>query len=569
MIVISFGLLCFATNAIAQSAFDDPGARVAGGQGGDLKPVKDKIDAGSVTVNSSSQTVVLFRNDDIKPVATGAINLYASSNINATISENQCAAAAIAPGEVCAISVQIKGLQQGKYRIEMLMRHDGHTKLVTASVEGNVESTGSATNDLVSDVEAIPAIIDFGTLDKSSSQAQVKSVVLRNITSKAIKIEDVKIEASGQSGLTQTSNCTELQSGAACIVAINWSPQQKGPASGTLVVKHDGPTGITSVDLKGIYNPDAATVAKVFPEAVPGKGLLVASRETVDFGTGVSQSSSITVSLVNSGDVPLTLTDIHMTNAEDGVHTEHTGCHRGSVLAPLEACPLTLTWDPVREGAIVDDVQIAHTGARGVLVLPLRGNAAKAINKDTKAIMIGDHGDAILNNIQPLSLKDIEENGEEVSEDGSRATVNKDDNTPVKKTTKNKKSQAGYQTDMSAASEKSSSHSTREQDIRGVLDGYAITSYSPKRAIVSGPGGSRVIFNGEQTVIGGVLWQVFMRPSAVEFQNGSQKVLLLFDKSLSSINSVTTQSGNSGTSSSASSSAGSSPASTSGSTTTP
>jgi hypothetical protein len=92
----------------------------------------------------------------------------------------------------------------------------------------------------------------------------------------------------------------------------------------------------------------------------------------------------------------------------------------------------------------------------------------------------------------------------------------------------------------------------REIDVRGVLDGYVITSYSSRRAIVSGPGGSRVVFDGEQTVIGGVLWEIVMRPSAIEFKNGDQKVLLLFDKSLSSVNLLNAQS-SSGTSSSSTS----------------
>ena len=72
--------------------------------------------------------------------------------------------------------------------------------------------------------------------------------------------------------------------------------------------------------------------------------------------------------------------------------------------------------------------------------------------------------------------------------------------------------------------------------MRGVLDGYRITSLASRRAIVSGPGGSRVVFDGEEAVIGGVLWDVRVRSSAVQFSVDEQKVLLLFDKSLSSIN---------------------------------
>lgn len=513
--------------AYAQSAFEDPGARSASGTNGDLKPVTEKVEAGGVALGASSQVVVLFRNDDGKPLKTGAINLYPSSNITASIGENQCAAEAIQPGEVCAISIQVKGLQQGKYRIEMLMRHEGRTKLITTTINGDVESTGDGETDLVSDIETIPPEIDFGSLNESRSQ--VKAVILRNKTSKPITINEIKIDAGYQSGYTVESNCKELATGAACVASVLWAPQQKGPSTGTMIVHHTGSTGLSTISLTGEYDPEESEAAQVFPEAVPGKGLLVSSQEEIDFGGSVAQSSSITVSLVNVGDVPLTLTDIRMANAENGVRAEKTGCQSGVVLAPLEACPLTMTWEPVREGSIVDDMQVSHTGARGILVMPIRGAATRAINKDAKAITIGgDYGaDAIIRKIQPLSMDEILED-----EDASAET---DEKSAGKKKSKPAASEPEEESVADAPVE-------RQIDVRGVLDGYVITSYSAKRAIVAGPGGSRVVFDGEEAVIGGILWEIAMRPSAIEFKNGTQKVLLLFDKSLSSVNVLSTQS---------------------------
>ncbi|PZO87712.1 MAG: hypothetical protein DI626_03395, partial [Micavibrio aeruginosavorus] len=394
--------------ANAQSAFDDPGARNASGAGGDLVTVSEKVEAGGVAMGSSSQVVVLFKNEDSKPIKTGAINLYPSSNISATVGENQCSGAAIEPGEVCAISVQVKGLQEGRYRIEMLIRHDGRAKLLTATINGEVERAGDGQVDLISDVELIPSSIDFGSL--TESKAQSKTVILRNKTSKDIDIEDVSIEAGLQSGFQLNTNCTTLQTGSACVATVSWLPEKKGPSTGTLIVKHSGSTGVSTGEIKGEYTPQASQPAESFPEAVPGKGLLISSKEEVDFGGGVTQSSSITVSLVNVGDVPLTITNVFMTNAENGVRVEPTGCKASTSLAPLEACPLTLTWEPVREGSIVDDVQIAHSGARGLLVLPLRGSASKGINKDKKAITLSRSPgvEAIISQIQPLSLEEVE-----------------------------------------------------------------------------------------------------------------------------------------------------------------
>ena len=294
-------------------------------------------------------------------------------------------------------------------------------------------------------------------------------------------------------------------------------------------------------------------MATTFPDAVPGKGLLVSSAEEIDFGTGVTRSASITASLVNVGDVPLTITGIRMTNTDNGIKAEKSGCSVGEVLSPLDACPLTLTWEPVREGAVVDDIQVSHTGARGILVMPLRGSATKPVNRDNKAIMLGDRSrDDVMRNIQPLSMDDLGEEGDDLlAEDDDAASAGKASGKTEKKSSgKGKASSAKDSAEEAPAAETSAERSMPQIDVRGILDGYMITSYSPTRAIISGPGGSRVVYNGEQAVIGGVLWSIVIRPSAVEFQSGDQKVLLLFDRSLSSINLLDTQS-NGGVSTSA------------------
>ena len=64
------------------------------------------------------------------------------------------------------------------------------------------------------------------------------------------------------------------------------------------------------------------------------------------------------------------------------------------------------------------------------------------------------------------------------------------------------------------------------------------TSFAPTRAIVNGPGGSRIMFDGEEVVLGGIPWTVDIQKNGIEFTYGDQRILLLFDKSLSSGNRV-------------------------------
>ena len=577
-----------ASPAYAQSAFEDPGAVAPDGKsaGGDLVAVESKIDGGAVALGSSSQVVLLFRNDSAKPITAGDISLYPSSNVSASVSQNQCSLTPLESGAVCAIAVTVKGLQAGRYRIEMLIKHDGRARLLTATINGDVETSADAKQEVISDVEAIPAELDFGTLDES--QTMVRSVVIRNITSNPIAVRDVRIEANDQSGFNLQTNCENLQTGQACLATVSWAPQKKGASTGILIIEHDGPTGVASIKLDGKYDPSIAQAADVFPEAVPGKGLMISSAEEIDFGSGITNNSAMTVSLVNVGDQPLAIQDIRLSNSENGIIVSRTGCRAGTVLAPVEACPLTLTWSPIREGAIIDDVQIRHNGARGILVLPVRGSAAKVINKDSKAIVMNDSSSLYLGGIPLLTTDQLDDDimdralpkkktppkksapdaaapsdvssssssaddasSDEDSSSSSSGASSSGGSSPSTRSSSVGRSIDDLDAPYSPSSPASSRlptatgprQATKASDVQGLLDAFSITSLAPTRAIVTGPGGSRVVFDGEETIIGGVLWTVAVKNSAVEFGNGNQKVLMLFDKSLSSINRTGGESG--------------------------
>lgn len=492
-----------AGTARAQSGFDDPGARSASGGVDDLVAVNPKVDGGAVTLGAASQVVILFRNDGIKPVTSGAINLYPSSNVSTSVALNQCAQEPLEPLTVCAVALSVKGLQAGNYRIEMLMRHDGKSKLITSTITGSVDSSGDTSEQLISDIEAIPSEVDFGSLN--ASRQMIRSIVLRNITSEPVNIGSVGIEAHPQAGYSLKTDCAKLETGQACIATVTWAPVQSGPATGVLIVQHDGPTGVATVDLKGIYEPEEVGQALVFPEAVPGKGLLVSSQTEVAFGDDIAASSAITLSLVNVGDEALTISDIKLSNSENGLSLAKSGCRAGSVLEPIEACPLTLTWEPVKAGTIIDDIQVRHDGARGILVLPVRGTAEAAVNKDSKAFTMTT-GDVVYPAIPVMTDDELDAQGE------------------------------GLEQPTAPSAPRSSEPGVVNMDLTGILDGFTITSLAPGRAIINGPGGSRVVSQDEQTVLAGILWKVMVKPGAVEFRNGSQKVLLLFDRSLSSVN---------------------------------
>jgi hypothetical protein len=481
-------LICafvFVTPQAGATALDDPAARMASSGGvaggsGSLAPVENEVDAGEVTIGATAQVVMRFRNESSKEVKITAINLYPSSTVTSEVALDECSKSPLPSGAECAVVVAVKGLQIGNWRVEMLVRHDGRTRIVTSSMKGTVEQGEEGSDRLLGDIEAIPNEVDFGSI--KSSTPIVRSVILRNITSDELTIKNVGVQAGAKAGYTMTSDCDKLTAGQACAATITWAPTQKGQAQGVLLVEHSGASKVASVDLKGEFDPEEVEKAKIFPEAVPGLGLLISSQEQMDFGS-VAGEASITVSLVNVGDAEMQLGNIDLGGTDNGLTVGRSGCRPGMTLQPIEACPLTLTWTPVREGAIVDDVKIAHDGARGVLVIPVRGDSSRAVSKDSKAVVVDQ-------SFNPAAK-------------------------PI--------------------AEKSSA-----------LEGFVITSHSPRRAIINGPGGTRVINQGQQVVLGGVQWIVDITSTGVDFMSGKDRVRLLFDRSLSTINRSGAQSGSTG-----------------------
>lgn len=457
------------TNIANASAFDDPGSRTAGtgtSNGAGLEPLKDEMDGGEISVGATTQVVVLFRNTLAQPIEVGSINLYPSSTITATVAMNDCAKEPLPSGAVCPIALSVKALQTGPWRVDMLVRHSGRSKVVKMAVKGTVATGDDGDQQMKSDLQPIPDKLDFGSIE--SGKPLVRSIVLRNVTSETINIKDVAIQASANAEYNLETNCDKLLTGQACLISLGWAPSHKGKSEGFIVIRHDGATAVTSIPVEGEYKPEELKKASMFPESMPGKGLLVASEEKIEFGSGVASESSITLSLVNVGDADLEIQQINLSGAENGLTVLRKGCAPGRILAPVEACPLTLSWSPLRSGQIRDDLQIIHDGARGVLILPVTGTATQAINKDSKSI--------------------IERDGVVI----------------------------------------------RQVDRYQVLQGYVVSSHSLDRAIINGPGGSRVVRTGQELLLGGVRWRVNIVPTGVEMVDGKDKVQLLFDQSLSS-----------------------------------
>ena len=184
-------------------------------------------------------------------------------------------------------------------------------------------------------------------------------------------------------------------------------------------------------------------------------------------------------------------------------------------MQPTEACALTLRWTPLRNAAVIDNVQIVHDGARGVFVMPVSGEA------DIEALS------------QPVQTSDnidVEES-EDTAEETDEEPVEEEDTSEQTELDNIINNQLGGNVALPNVSVPSAPTTS-------VLEGYRISSMSPTKATLNGANGSRIVADGSKARIGGIIWDVSIENNTVIFRHKKQKATLYFDSNLSIQNST-------------------------------
>lgn len=485
------------------SAFDDP-PQMGGGAGGkdaagagEIAGNKPEIDGGEIAAGQTAQVVALLHNTTPTPITLERIELAPSANISATIATNQCAQTPIKPGVECAVTMTVKGENSGKYRLGMLIYHSGKSQLSNVVIVGNVNAgKGGAAGELpANEIEAFPTALDFG--QTKGRTPLVRSIALRNASSNAITISGIELAASPLTGFSVSApDCKELQPSQACVATVTWAPLAEGPSQGVLALRHDGPSGSLQIPLKGDYQLTKTTKAELFPSPVPGQGLVVSDHEAVDFGTAVDGAASITVSLVNNGDKDVTFKLVKLAGSDNGLTLSNEGCATGAVLAPNQGCAMTVNFSPRRPGPVIDDIQIIHDGARGVLVLPVRGTATKSA------------GSSLPMSNAVSSLPKLDKGALDEKMIGSGGTSSSENVT------------------MALDAEMPTDNDPSR------LNGYHVTSMSGDRAILAGPRGRILVRDGVRQMIAGGYWKPVITTEGIKLMSDKDAVLLYFDPTM-------------------------------------
>jgi hypothetical protein len=150
-----------------------------------------------------------------------------------------------------------------------------------------------------------------------------------------------------------------------------------------------------------------------------------------------------------------------------------------------------------------------HDGARGILVLPVRGKAAQPVSNTNLPLITSSRRGSANSMAEDLA-------------DSVPKLTSKLDESILGGIT------GGGQTKLMPVKSQTLTGSTNTP----TLDGYSISSLGPDRAIVAGPKGRLVVMDGQPVMISGAQWIPAITENGVELIGNQDTVLLAFDQAL-------------------------------------
>jgi hypothetical protein len=302
----------------------------------------DRLDVGA----SASKTVHLT-NRGTAPAVLEPL----SSTPNFGI-ESNCPST-LAVGATCAVSVTFHALAAGTYPAQLLVAQAQEKVQAQLFMQGSV--TGTASSSAAQQLTVTPGELVFGNVPVGES---VKlQAAITNKGSLAAGIKTVAVDV-GADQFTQVNDCgTSLAMEATCSVSVTFKPTRAEPRAGRVAVTlSDGSQAVLSLAGTG------------------QKATLVVGPTNVQFGAVVlpGTSSAKSLSLVNSGNIPLT--GLSLANSDSRLRVDYGTCT--DTLAANQSCSIALTFAPSVDGSLAGSLKVTSNNG-GSAVVSLSGSAVR------------------------------------------------------------------------------------------------------------------------------------------------------------------------------------------------
>jgi hypothetical protein len=325
------------------------------GTGPDLDISPQGLDFGSQMIAGDADplTIVLTnRGEELFRFASLSLERGASFEI---VSEN-CSRRSLPTGESCRATVRFKPTQEGAAESSLLIRE---------ASGGLAPGIGLAGTGVSPRAELSHSEIDFEGL-VIETQGVARRLEIANPGSATLSIDEVRLTGESAADFTKGQDgCsgTELGPGRRCAVELQFRPRSRGTKSAKLVLRSNLPGTSPEVVLSG---------RGMAPE-------MTLSRSRLDFAAvRQSESQDLRVEITNSGEAPLSFSEIRFTGTQSAEFNLAVDTCRSRPTAPGATCRLIVRFAPRGNGPRSANLQVVSNAPDGSALMLLRGSGLPA-----------------------------------------------------------------------------------------------------------------------------------------------------------------------------------------------
>jgi hypothetical protein len=318
------------------------------------------LDFGSEVTNSQSLSLnIYFRNTGTEGVTLTSGTITGAAAVDYTVNGGSCGfyGNVLAPATSCYVQVYFAPTVSATRTASLTLVDSAGTQVISLTGLGVAAQTT---------VMPVPKLVAFDEVTVGTSAANNQTVTLHNYTTAAVLISSAKITAGGNAFLIPTGGdgCSgvTVPAGSYCNVTVGFSPTVAGYLTGTLTFT-DSKSATYLVSLAG-YSPAAAPSSYLDPMSLGFPGQVLTTVSAIQ-----------TVSLYNSGDLPMTVGTLTGTNTIVGTTTTGAfslnGTQGGSdgcstqVIAPRQRCQVYVAFAPTVAGAATGGITFPVTYGNG------------------------------------------------------------------------------------------------------------------------------------------------------------------------------------------------------------
>ena len=248
-------------------------------------------------------------------------------------------------------------------------------------------------------VSVNPTALSFGNQNLGTTSA-AQTVTLTNTGTAALTINSITLTGANAGDFSQTNTCpispSTLAVSASCTFSVLFTPSANGARSASVSISDNAAGSPHTITLSGT-GVTAAPVVTLNPTSV--------TFGNQNVGT---TSATQTVTLTNTGTIPLTISSITLTGTNASDFAESDNCPiTPSTLAVNANCTLSLTFTPSANGARNASVSITDNAAGSPHTVPLSGTGvtpAPAVTLNPTSVNFGNQNVGTTSAAQMVTL---------------------------------------------------------------------------------------------------------------------------------------------------------------------